>query len=61
MPAKFEEAARRAEAEVKRLIAVMNDEIVPAIRQDSGKALRLVAEQLHKLADALDRSKAEPR
>lgn len=61
MPATFEEAARRAEAEVKRLIAVMNDEIVPAIRQDSGKALRLVAEQLHKLADALDRSKAEPR
>lgn len=59
MPASFEEAARRADAEIRRLIAVMNDQIVPAIRQDSGKALRAVAEQLHKLADSLERSKPE--
>lgn len=61
MAATFDEAARRVEAELKRLIAVMNDEIVPAIRQDSSKALRVVAEQLQKLAEALERSKTEPR
>lgn len=53
----FEEAARRVEAEVKRFIANFNDEVVPALRQDGGKALRAAAEKLHKMADALDRSR----
>jgi hypothetical protein len=46
--------------EVKRLIKVMNDEVVPAVRKDSGKALHRVAEQLHKLADTLDQSAVPP-
>lgn len=53
----FEEAARRVEAEVRRLVATFNDEVVPSIRQDGGKALRLAAEKLAKLADALERSR----
>jgi len=56
----FEDAARRVESELKRLVATINNEIVPSLRQDSGKALRVVAEKLGKLADSLDRS-APPR
>ena len=53
----FEEAARRVEAEVKRWIANFNDQVVPALRQDGGKALRVAAEKLQRLADTLDRSR----
>jgi hypothetical protein len=56
VPGKYEDAARKVESEVKRLIKVMNDEVVPAVRKDSGKVLRRVAEQLHKLADSLDQN-----
>ncbi|HXR96954.1 MAG TPA: hypothetical protein VN709_03840 [Terriglobales bacterium] len=52
----FEEAARKVEAEVKRLINVVNDEVVPSLRQDGGKALRAAAQKLAQLADSLDRS-----
>ncbi|HEY7855665.1 MAG TPA: hypothetical protein VIC32_04420 [Terriglobales bacterium] len=52
----FDEAARKVEAEVKRLIKVVNDEVVPSLRQDGGKALRTVAQKLSQLADSLDRS-----
>ncbi|HWG38477.1 MAG TPA: hypothetical protein VN690_12245 [Terriglobales bacterium] len=45
------------EAEVKRWIANFNDQVVPALRQDGGKALRVAAEKLHRLADTLDRSR----
>ncbi|MGH9483321.1 MAG: hypothetical protein ACRD1L_14630 [Terriglobales bacterium] len=54
----FEDAARRVEAEVRRLIATFNDDVVPSLRQDGGKALRLAAEKLAKLADTLDRSRS---
>lgn len=60
MAANFDEVARRVQDEVKRLIKVMNDEVVPAVRKDSGKALHRVAEQLHKLADTLDQSAVPP-
>lgn len=52
----FEDAARRVEAELKRWIASINNEVVPTLRQDGGKALRAAAEKLAKLADTLDRS-----
>lgn len=53
----FEDTARRVETEVKRWIQVMNDQIVPSLRQDGGKALRVAAEKLAKLADALERER----
>jgi hypothetical protein len=56
MPDKtLEDAARRVELELKRLIGVLNDEVVPAIRKDGGRALRRVASELAKLADSLER------
>lgn len=48
-------AAPRVEEEVRRVIAYLNDEVVPKARQNSSEALRVVAEQLRKLADHLER------
>lgn len=56
--ASFEDAARRVETEVKRWIQVMNDQIVPSLRQDGGKALRVAAEKLAKLADSLEQERS---
>lgn len=53
----FEEAARRVEAEARRFVATFNDDVVPTLRRDGGKALRAAAEKLARLADALDRSR----
>jgi len=45
----------RIEDDVKRVITYLNDKVVPEVRQNSSKALRVAAEQLDRLADALDR------
>jgi hypothetical protein len=52
---RFSETLPRVEDEVKRVIAFLNDEVVPHVRQNSSQALRLAAEQLNKLAEHLDR------
>lgn len=57
MPANFssaEEAARWAEDELKRLVGTFNDEVVPAIRKDGGRALRLLSEKLTRIAEHLE-------
>lgn len=51
------EAARRLEAESERVIAYLNDEVVPAIRHGSSRALRTAAEQLSRLAEYMERSR----
>ena len=51
---KVEDATDRAEAEVRRLIRYMNDEVVPDVRRQSSTALRAAAEQLQALAKNLD-------
>jgi len=48
-------AAPRVEEDVRRVIAYLNDEVVPKVRQNSSEALRIAAEQLRKLADHLER------
>ena len=52
---KFNEARPRVEGEVRRVIAYLNDEVVPEVRQGSSRALRATATQLAKLAEHLDR------
>ncbi|MGH9476893.1 MAG: hypothetical protein ACRD1C_11260 [Terriglobales bacterium] len=52
----FEETARRIEADLRRLIATLNDELVPRLRQDGGRALHCAADKLHQLAEILDRA-----
>lgn len=48
-------ATPRVEEEVRKVIAYLNDEVVPKVRQNSSDALRIAAEQLRKLADHLER------
>ena len=45
------------EDDVKRVITYLNDKVVPEVRQNSSKALRIAAEQLGRLADHLDRAR----
>jgi hypothetical protein len=51
------EAAERLEKDGAELIDYLNREVVPAVRQQSTKALRIAAEKLHKLADFMDEAK----
>jgi hypothetical protein len=51
------EATERIEKETVEFIAYLNDEVVPAVRQHSTKALRVAAEKMSRLADYLDEIK----
>lgn len=53
---KFNQTMPRVEEEVKKVIAYLNDEVVPGVRKDSSKALKIASEQLAKLAERLERS-----
>jgi translation elongation factor EF-Tu-like GTPase len=48
------EVAATVEKETAELIAHLNDEVVPVVRQHSTKALRIAAEKLAKLADYME-------
>ena len=51
------DATSRIEEETQTLIAYINDELVPAIRQHSSNALRVASEKLSKAADHMDSTK----
>jgi len=51
------EAAERLDREAERLVAYLNDEVVPSVRQHSSRGLRLAAERLAHFADYLDSTK----
>jgi glutamyl-tRNA reductase len=55
------EATERIEKETAEFIAYLNDEVVPAVRQHSTKALRVAAQKMSKLADYLDEVKSPHR
>jgi len=55
------EAADRMEKETAEFITYLNDEVVPAVRQHSTKALRVAAEKISKLGDYWDEVKSERR
>jgi hypothetical protein len=55
---KVEEAAERLERESAEFIKYLNDEVVPAVRQRSTKALRIAAEKLTHLADYMEQQAA---
>lgn len=52
---KFNQTMPRVEEEVKKVIAYLNDEVVPGVRENSSRALKAAADQLAKLAERLDR------
>jgi hypothetical protein len=51
------EVTDRIEKDSAELITYLNNEVVPAVRQQSTKALRVAAEKLQKLADFMDEAK----
>ena len=55
---KVEEAAERLEKETVEFIKYLNDEVVPAVRQHSTKALRVAADRLVRLADYMERTES---
>jgi hypothetical protein len=52
---RFAEGVPRVEEEVKKVIAYLNDEVVPQVRQNSSQALRVAADHLSRLAEHLDK------
>lgn len=52
---RFGNAGERMEDDVRKVIAYLNERVVPEVRENSSKALRLAAEQLTRLAEHLDR------
>ncbi len=67
-PNPLEDLARRvgtmggkAEAEIRRIIVYLDQEVVPGVRKHSFKALRTAGEQLTKLADELEKGPKAPK
>lgn len=50
----LDEFGERFEQEVRRVITYLNEQVVPEVRQNSSKALRVAAGQLSRLADHLE-------
>jgi len=48
------DVASNLEKESAELISYLNNEVVPAVRQHSTKALRIASEKLARMADYLD-------
>jgi BMFP domain-containing protein YqiC len=57
---RFNQALPRVEEEVKKVIAYLNDQVVPRLRQDSSHALHAAADRLRKLAEQLDDGPGAP-
>lgn len=51
------EAAEKLEKETAELITYLNNEVVPAVREHSSKALRTAADKLQKMADYMDEAR----
>ncbi len=52
------DAALRVEEDLRRVVAYINDQVVPDVRRDGSQALRAAAEQLQKLAQRMDDRRA---
>ena len=55
------DAAKRIEEETKKLIAYINDEVVPLVRQHSTTGLRVASEKLKELADYMESAKQQKK
>jgi hypothetical protein len=55
----FGDAAEKLERESERVIAYLNNEVVPSIRNHSSKALRVAAEKLSWLAEYMDNNRSK--
>jgi len=55
------ETTERIEQESAEFIKYLNDEVVPAVRQHSTKALRVASEKLTQLADYMEQQQRSRR
>jgi hypothetical protein len=55
------ETTERLEQESAEFIKYLNDEVVPAVRQHSTKALRVASEKLTQLADYMEHQQRSAR
>lgn len=55
------EAAERLEKEIPELIKYLNDEVVPAVRAHSTKALRTASQKLAEFADYMEQQHQQPK
>lgn len=53
----FGTCAGRVEEDVKKVITYLNERVVPEVRENSSKALRIAADQLARLAERLEQSR----
>ena len=54
---RLREAASRVEDDLQKLVAYVNDEVVPDVRRNGSVALRKAAEELHRLAVHMEASR----
>lgn len=54
-------AAERLEKEIPEFIKYLNDEVVPAVRGHSTKALRVASQKLAEFADYMERHPTRPK
>ena len=55
------DTAKRIEEETKQLIAYLNDEVVPLVREHSTKGLRVASDKLKELADYMESAKQQKK
>jgi len=55
------DAAERLEKEIPEFIKYLNDEVVPAVRTHSTKALRVASTKLAEFADYMDQQQHQPK
>jgi F0F1-type ATP synthase membrane subunit b/b' len=55
------DAAERLEKEIPEFIKYLNDEVVPAVRTHSTKALRTASEKLAEFADYMEQHRQPPK
>ena len=55
------DAAQRLEREIPEFIKYLNDEVVPAVRTHSTKALRLASQKLAAFADYMEQHPQKPK
>jgi hypothetical protein len=54
-------AAERLEKEIPEFIKYLNDEVVPAVRSQSTKALRVASQKLAEFADYMEQHPTRPK
>ena len=59
LDAEFGGAADKFEREKEKVITYLNNEVVPAIRQGSSRALRTAAEKLSQLAEYMEQDRSK--